>query len=107
MTWRHLVERLVRLRPGQVLAQRREVLSQTSKRLREQLLRQLEFKKNRAVALEKHLRLLGPEQVLARGYSITTREEDGKVVRAAEEVKRGERLRTRLKSGEVRSVVGE
>jgi exodeoxyribonuclease VII large subunit len=51
------------------------------------------------------LRLLGPEQVLARGYSITRRESDGKIVRAANEVRPGEKLRTRLQSGEIRSVI--
>jgi exodeoxyribonuclease VII large subunit len=104
---RNLLERLMRLRPGQILQRRREVLSQTARRLREQSRRQLEFKRNRFVALERHLRLLGPEQVLARGYSITMQADTGKVIRAAEEVKPGRKLRTRLKSGEVRSVVGE
>ena len=51
----------------------------------------------------RRLRLLGPEQVLARGYSITTLAETGKVVRAASEVKPGQKLRTRLKTGEVNS----
>ena len=50
------------------------------------------------------LRLLGPEQVLARGYSITMNADTGRVIRAAAEVKPGQKLRTRLRSGEVRSV---
>ena len=52
-------------------------------------------------ALEARLRLLGPEQVLARGYSITTDAATGKVLRAGREVKAGQRLKTRLKVGEV------
>ena len=52
-------------------------------------------------ALEARLRLLGPEQVLARGYSITTDAQSGKVLREANEVKAGQRLKTRLKAGEV------
>jgi exodeoxyribonuclease VII large subunit len=48
--------------------------------------------------------LLGPEQVLARGYSITTDAATGKVLRDAQKVKAGQRLKTRLKSGELRSV---
>jgi len=50
------------------------------------------------------LRLLSPEQVLARGYSITTDAATGKVLRNAAEVKAGQRLRTRLKKGDVGSV---
>ena len=50
------------------------------------------------------LRLLGPEQVLARGYSITLDAASGKIVRRARDVKRGQALRTRVSEGEVRSV---
>jgi exodeoxyribonuclease VII large subunit len=100
-----LLERLLRLRPRQILERRRDALQQTAERLRELARRELDFERNRFIALEKHLRLLGPEQVLARGYSITMLAETGKVIRAADEAKPGDKLRTRLKSGEVRSVV--
>ena len=59
------------------------------------------LRKNGFAALETRLRLLGPEQVLARGYSITTDAQTGKVLREANEVKGGQRLKTRLKAGEV------
>jgi exonuclease VII large subunit len=49
--------------------------------------------------------LLGPEQVLGRGYSITTDVVTGKVLRQAKEAKPGQRLKTRLKAGEVLSRV--
>jgi exodeoxyribonuclease VII large subunit len=107
LIWRGLNERLARLHPGQILARRREVTLVAERRLGEQARRQLENMRNRLAALEGRLRLLGPEQVLARGYSITTSAETGKVVRVASEVKAGEKLRTRLKSGEIRSVVDE
>jgi exodeoxyribonuclease VII large subunit len=57
--------------------------------------------------LEARLRLLGPEQVLSRGYSITMDAATGKVLRDAATVKQGQRLRTRLKTGEVVSRAGE
>ncbi|MEY4387340.1 MAG: hypothetical protein RLY20_2623 [Verrucomicrobiota bacterium] len=53
---------------------------------------------------EARLRLLGPEQVLSRGYSITTDATSGKILRDAKQVKPGQRLKTRLKTGEVTSV---
>jgi len=43
--------------------------------------------------------------VLARGYSITTDATTGQVLRAAAEARPGQRLRTKLKSGEVQSRV--
>jgi exodeoxyribonuclease VII large subunit len=49
--------------------------------------------------------LLGPEQVLARGYSITMDAATGKILRDAKRLKVGQRLKTRLQSGEVHSTV--
>ncbi|HEX3627474.1 MAG TPA: exodeoxyribonuclease VII large subunit [Verrucomicrobiae bacterium] len=78
---KHLWERLHRIRPSHFLKQRREQLRQ----------------------LERRLNALGPEQVLARGYSITTDAGTGKVLRDAKKVKAGQKLKTRLKTGEILS----
>ena len=75
----NLAGRFLRAKPSQVLKARQEVLKQ----------------------LEKRLNLLGPEQVLARGYSITTDVARGKVLRDATKVKSGQKLKTRLAKGEV------
>ncbi|MDB6019288.1 MAG: Exodeoxyribonuclease 7 large subunit [Pedosphaera sp.] len=106
--WRNLQERLLRVRPRQLLQQRRELLQQEQRRLLELAQHQLHNFQNGLSTLETRLRLLGPEQVLARGYSITMDAATGKVIRAAIEVKAGQRLRTRLKEGEITSkVAGE
>ncbi|MCX7827166.1 MAG: exodeoxyribonuclease VII large subunit, partial [Verrucomicrobiae bacterium] len=55
--------------------------------------------------LSGRLALLGPQNVLNRGYSVTTRATDGKVITAAGQVRKGERLRTRLREGEIDSDV--
>jgi exodeoxyribonuclease VII large subunit len=105
VAWRHLQERLLRLRPRQILAQRQELLRLEILRLGELGGRHLENKRSRLANLQARLRLLGPEQVLARGYSITMRADNGKIIRTAGEVNSGQKLRTRLKSGELRSTV--
>ena len=76
---RNLSERLHRIRPSQFLKQRREQLRQ----------------------IRKQLDLLGPEQVLSRGYSITMDAASGKVLRDAAKIKAGQKLKTRLKSGDI------
>jgi exodeoxyribonuclease VII large subunit len=43
--------------------------------------------------------------VLARGYSLTLREQDGGVVRSTTQVQPGDRLRTRVADGEILSQV--
>ena len=99
--FQNLSDRLARVRPAQLLRQRRELLEQESARLVEQMKHQLRERRTRAEGLEARLRLLSPQQVLARGYSITTDAETGKVLRDAAKIKAGQRLKTRLHKGEI------
>ena len=101
LIWQNLSERLGRVRPALVFKQKREVFGQVERRLRGQMHQQLEARRAGLGALEARLRLLGPEQVLGRGYSITTDAATGKVLREATQVKAGQRLKTRLKAGQV------
>ncbi|HEY1490871.1 MAG TPA: exodeoxyribonuclease VII large subunit, partial [Verrucomicrobiae bacterium] len=48
---------------------------------------------------------LGPEQVLARGYSITTDAATGTILRSSAGVKAGQKVKTRLTDGEFSSRV--
>ncbi len=98
-------ERLMRVRPAQFVKQRRELFEQERSRLNEQMRHRLRERKDRLKALSARLRLLGPEQVLARGYSITMDAATGEVLRDAGKIKRGQRLKTRLKKGEISSRV--
>jgi exodeoxyribonuclease VII large subunit len=102
---RNLSERLMRVRPAVLLKQRREVLRQETERLHEQTRHRMRELRNRIVTLETRLRLLGPDQVLARGYSITMDAETGTVIREAGTVEKGAKIRTKLKSGEIISTV--
>jgi exodeoxyribonuclease VII large subunit len=105
VTWRNLTSRLRQMRPKQFLKQRCEVLKVSQRRLHE--LAQAKFKncKTSLAATESRLRLLGPEQVLARGYSITLDTATGKIIRRAKDTKSGQNLRTRVKEGEIFSKV--
>ncbi len=58
-----------------------------------------EFIKNK----EKHLELVRPEHVLARGYSITY--SNGKPLTSIDNIKEGDKLVTKISTGEVESVV--
>jgi exodeoxyribonuclease VII large subunit len=102
-----LSDRLARVRPAVLLAQRREVLEQAEQRLHELVQHRLKQSQQRFSAVEARLRLLGPEQVLARGYSITQDAATGEVLRDARKVRAGQRVRTRLKSGEFSSTAEE
>ncbi len=101
----NLAERLWRVRPAQLLRQRRELLLQAQRRLCEQARHRLRERQDFIKILSARLSLLGPEQVLARGYSITMDAATGRVLCAAQETQTGQRLRTRLKTGEITSRV--
>jgi len=105
VAWQNLSDRLGRARPALLLKQRRQVLRQAEQRLHEQAVHRLRESANRFQTLAARLRLLGPEQVLARGYSITLDAKTGAVLRGADDARIGQRLKTRLKRGEVTSVV--
>jgi exodeoxyribonuclease VII large subunit len=81
LVFHNLAGRFLRARPALALKDRREQLRQ----------------------LEKRLNSLGPEQVLARGYSITTDAVTGNVLREARQVKAGRKIKTRLAKGEILS----
>jgi len=81
----NLAGRFLRAQPSSRLPLRREALRQ----------------------LEKRLHALGPEQVLARGYSLTTDAATGAVLRDATKVAAGQKLKTRLAQGEVISVAAK
>jgi exodeoxyribonuclease VII large subunit len=105
VTWQNLATRLRQVRPQQLLKQRREVLKTNRKRLHD--IAHIRFKdfKNGLAAMDSRLRLLGPEQVLSRGYSITMDAASGKIIRRAKDAKRGQNLKTRVQAGEIFSKV--
>ncbi|MBM3889360.1 MAG: exodeoxyribonuclease VII large subunit, partial [Verrucomicrobia bacterium] len=100
-----LAERLARLSPAAYVAQCRQRLEHLAQRQGHAIQRWRLDRQHALKELSGRLALLGPQNVLNRGYSITTRVADGKVVTAPRQVRRGERLRTRLREGEVESDV--
>ena len=61
----------------------------------------------RVDGLARHLASVSPEQVLKRGYSITTRKRDGSIVRDPGVLKSGERVVTKVAEGSFESVVDD
>jgi len=98
-------QRLLALRPTAQLRQHRQRLLEMGRRLPELARLGARDRRRRLGDLSARLRLLSPQGVLDRGYSITLDEHTGQVIRAAGMTKPGQRLRTKLKSGEVSSVV--
>jgi exodeoxyribonuclease VII large subunit len=100
-----LSTRLIERHPRHQAALLRQHLSSTELRLRAASLGRVKSLSARLQLLDGHLRALSVDQVLKRGYTITTRKKDGSLVRAAKDVKVGETIVTRTGEGSIASVV--
>jgi exodeoxyribonuclease VII large subunit len=103
VAWQNLRQRLARERPSLLLKQRQQTLEQLNRRLRERWRAQRQDHANHLAHLASRLRLLSPENVLARGYSITQDRDTGRIIRRAADVQPRQKLRTRLSQGQVDS----
>jgi exodeoxyribonuclease VII large subunit len=103
--WRGLAERLLRVHPELVVRHRRQQVAQLTSRLRERKGHRLDRAAQRLTRLMDRLRLLGPANVLARGYSITQDAATQKVIRSAKQAPAGTRVRTQLRDGSIESTV--
>ncbi len=104
--------RLEQLARSRVLRNPKSLLSDLMRRVDEldqQALRAVERRlaaaSDRVAATAARLESLSPLAVLARGFSVTTRECDGRLVRDAGDIQPGEDIRTRLARGEIVSRV--
>jgi exodeoxyribonuclease VII large subunit len=83
----------------------RKQLDRLSDRATRALRQGLLDRRYRMARLAASLEALSPLGVLARGYSLTFRADDQRLVRAASEVQPGERIRTQLAAGSILSEV--
>jgi exodeoxyribonuclease VII large subunit len=67
----------------------------------------LEQRRRRLELASARLSALGPERVLARGYAIVCREDDGRILRDAGQVSAGEGIGVRLHQARLRATVTE
>ncbi|MGL4554844.1 MAG: exodeoxyribonuclease VII large subunit, partial [Gemmataceae bacterium] len=91
-------------RPGERIDELRRRVDELAGRLGRAVNNRLDAARQAVGTAAARLDGLSPLRVLARGYSLTQRE-DGRIVRSAGDVRPGERILTRLASGAVTSIV--
>jgi exodeoxyribonuclease VII large subunit len=91
-------------RPDRLLEAKRREVALMEARLKRIVSARIEYQNDSVRRLANSIRLLGPQQTLKRGYSITL-DANRNVVRSASSLKDGDLLLTRLTDGEARSVV--
>jgi exodeoxyribonuclease VII large subunit len=103
--WEAVRGRLYRLNPRQVVARRSESLGQLVRQMRDGVCNQVQHRRSRLATALARIQLLSPANVIERGYSLTMDAATGKLIRDAGEVRSGQQLKTRIKRGEIISVV--
>lgn len=78
-------------------------LSAVSSEIKKLVQQKLKEDKNSLDALDKHLKLVSPENVLKKGYTLTKK--DGKIVKQSAELKKGDEIITCFADGEKKSIV--
>lgn len=100
----HRGRRLLLQDPRTLLRQQRHFNEQLRHRLRRAMKERLASRRNRLQQLGRTLDTVSPLQTLARGYSITT-DERGALLRDSTGLHPGDRITTRLASGEISSTI--
>jgi exodeoxyribonuclease VII large subunit len=93
---------MVRLRfasPRAQVANARQRVDEALHRLEAAIRHQLALRQAAVVGLSQTLRAVGPAAVMARGYSVVTRVEDGTVVRSVGQVEPDEGINVRVSDG--------
>lgn len=98
--------RLGRAHPHRRIVEQRALMSSLGHRLEAAVHREVARRQHALEAARGKLEALSPLAVLQRGFSITQRA-DGHVITRASEVGPGERIRVRLRAGELRAEVEE
>jgi len=101
----NLVQRLARVRPSKTLGLRRQIVLELTRRLYEESRHALQTQSQKLREMETRLRLLSPEHVMDRGFSITRDAVTGTVLGDAGKINAGQQIRTQFRDGEVLSVV--
>lgn len=102
-----LADRRIFRQPLERLHEQERRLDDWSERLTRAGKQRLALAREQLETKAARLEALSPLKVLARGYSLTSTETDGVLVRAPEQVRPGDRLVTRLQDGRVVSRVEE
>ncbi len=109
---RHLQQRVEKIsqarviqRPQELIQMRRQMLDEWDGRGRMAIWQLLRQHRQRVEGLARAAHALSPLQVLGRGYSLTSRSEDGQLIRDANDVVNGQRITTVLERGTLISEV--
>ena len=102
-----LTQRLDAQKPSRHVMLQKERLSWLFKQLNEASIKKLTACRFAYERITENIRLLSPDTILSRGYSITSNVNTGVIIRNSIDVAAGQKLLTRLKDGRIISTVDQ
>ena len=96
-----MAEMVLRIEPCGLLGQKSVELNTHQSQAQIAIRNVLAKKQLQLTAVQNRLEALNPRSVLSRGYSITTNEKTGQIVRTAEDVEAGDDIVTELAGSEL------
>ncbi|MEE9168534.1 MAG: exodeoxyribonuclease VII large subunit, partial [bacterium] len=94
-------------RPSDVTKQYQQRLDDLTRGLEIQYSYKLNSHKHQTENLQKQLISLSPQSILSRGYSLCFRDQDGKLVKLAEDLKAGDKVRIQFYEGQAKGKIDE
>ena len=101
----NLAERLVRVRPSNILKGQEQGLEQIKCQIRDYAKGRMGQLRRETAGMADRLRLLDPQNVVLRGYSITTDTKTGRILRSVKNIRSGQKILTQIADGEIESTV--
>lgn len=92
-------------RPGDLILQYKQRLDELQKNQERAILHKLTLSRGTYEQLMHRLTVLGPKSILRRGYSICWKPDDGKIIRNAKQLSKGETVAVHFYEGGMKSVI--
>jgi exodeoxyribonuclease VII large subunit len=102
-----LAAQLRYLSPERRIQSERQRVDEFSRRAYSSLLHRVQLQSAHVRGMKNRLEALSPLAVLARGYAVVTRKEDGSVISRVADAKQGQSIQVRVSDGEFDAKVGE
>lgn len=102
-----LVAQLRYLSPARRIQSETQRVDELSRRMLSSVIHRIQLQSSHVKGMARRLEALSPLAVLARGYAVVTRKEDGRVVTGVAHVKPGEQIRIRVSDGQFDAEIKE
>ena len=91
--------------PERKILSERQRVDELSRRAHSSLLHRIQLQSAHINGMQRRLEALNPLAVLARGYAVVTRKEDGSVVSRVEQTRPGEQIQIRVSDGQINAEI--